>query len=214
MAFQTSGRCVGSSGCQAKRSTTPTCIALAAKSKLPVVKLQQSHEPRHACLAAVSFRPVPKQDDVSAAQSIGLGTESFRPVPKRCPPSEAGRKSLGTESVRSVPKPLRTDPPVRCRVWRPNRMKKRRFSCFSDPRWEGFPSDKGLHRRGFPSQRRYALLLLAGDMLPRLRPLRQRARLTAPGRQTSPAQAGPRVRLATVPNRPVVKPRQSRKERS
>lgn len=32
-----------------------------------------------------------------------------------------------------VAKPLRTEPQAGCRIWRPNRMRKRRHSCFSDP---------------------------------------------------------------------------------
>ena len=58
-----------------------------------------------------------------------------------------------------VAKPLRTEPQAGCRIWRTNRMRKRRHSCFIDPRRAVFPSDADLRRRRFPPQRRYARMI-------------------------------------------------------
>ena len=58
-----------------------------------------------------------------------------------------------------VAKPLRTKPQARRRIGHSKRMKKRRHSCFIDPGRAAFPSDADLHRRRFPSQRRYARMI-------------------------------------------------------
>lgn len=58
------------------------------------------------------------------------------------------------------------EPQIRRRIKRSNRMRKRRYSCFSDPRRESSPSDRGLHRRRFPPSTAVCSLSLAGHMLP------------------------------------------------
>lgn len=46
-----------------------------------------------------------------------------------------------------VVKPSRPGSQADCRAGRPNRMMKRRHSCFNDPGRAAFPSDADLHRR-------------------------------------------------------------------
>ena len=58
---------------------------------------------------------------------------------------------------------MRTGPQAKRRIKRPSQMRRRRHSCFSDPGRRSSPSDKGLHRRGFPLQQRYTKLLCRLD---------------------------------------------------
>ena len=63
---------------------------------------------------------------------------------------------LATVPNRPAVKPVRAEPQAGCWIGRLKRMKKRRYSCFIDPGRAVFPSDADLHRRRFPSQRRYS----------------------------------------------------------
>ena len=105
---------------------------LGTASNHPAVKRRRPGRPWPSSLAAAPDRPAVGLDNIDALDLEGLATALDRPVDK----------------------PARPEPQADCRVGRPNRMKKRRHSCFND-RGAAFPSDANLHRRRFPPQWRY-----------------------------------------------------------
>ena len=128
-------------------------------SNHPAVKRRRPGRPWPSSLAAAPDRPAVGLDNIDALDLEGLATALDLPVDK----------------------PSRTEPQARCRIRRPNRMKKRRHSCFNDPGRAAFPSDANLHRRRFPPQWRYARMI----------PQRQPAG-NASGRRREPLSGGPR----------------------
>ena len=107
------------------------------------------------------------------AESPGCQTSSgrvFLPLQFGYRAESPGRQTVADGAAGRMPNP----------VSKPD--EKRRHSCFSDPKTGGFPSVfSDLHRRRFPSQRRYARMI----------PQRQPAG-NASGRRREPLSGGPR----------------------
>ena len=97
----------------------------------------------------------PRRAKRAAVRALGSVAASFRLAVGPDNIDALDLEGLATALDRPVDKPARPEPQADCRVGRPNRMMKRRHSCFTDPGRAAFPSDADLHRRRFPPQWRY-----------------------------------------------------------